>query len=85
MQIVPKIRNIPFYYSFLILQDRVAFTAFNNATHFDFDQSETLPVVANATTVDDFYGSEFCINSGVVGASIQDREEFNVINPIKIS
>ena len=61
----------------------MVFTGFYDATLFDFDQEETVPVTVNTTT-DDLYTSSSCINSGVVGSSIKDEKITDLQNPVEI-
>ena len=67
----------------VLFQERVVFTGYYDATLFDFDQEETLPVTVNTTT-NDLYTASSCINSGVIGCSIKDEEITDLQEPVQI-
>jgi len=62
---------------------RVVFTGFYDATLFDFDQDDIVPI-SNGTTLTDLTDAESCINSGVIGSTVKDEQIQDLQNPIII-
>ena len=69
---------------FPLLQIRVTFTAFKDATLFNTSDDSVVAVSESTDTGDFLSGAKSCINSGVIGSTVKDQEIINLQSPVKI-